>query len=137
MKAQIGIEYMVVVSLIIVILIPMFYLANQKLESARTANEARIAMNTIVTSVNTVYAQSPGSMLTSRVFIPNGYNYSGSFIVNRSIVMDFTSAGGDRYVIEGIAKCNVSGKLPPRPGYYLMTFNLTSYGNVSINTVTS
>lgn len=133
MKGQIGIEYMVVVSLIIVILIPLFYLANQKLESSRTENEARIAMNTIVTSVNTVYAQSPGSKITSRVFIPNGYNPAGSFILNKSIVMNFTSIGGDRYQIEGIAKCNVSGKLPRYAGYHVMTFTLMPYGNVSID----
>jgi len=133
MKAQIGLEYMIVVALVIAILVPLFYYANQKLESSRTEGEARIAMNTIVTSVNTVYAQSPGSKLSANVFVPKGYQPASSRLINRTILMNYTSMGGDRYEIIGIAKCNVSGRLPPYWGYHVMTFILQQNGNVSIN----
>jgi len=129
MKAQIGLEYMIVVALAITILVPLFYYANEQFEMSRTKGEA----NTIVTSVNTVYAQSPGSKLTANVYIPKGYHPEGSRLVNKTIMMNYTTLGGGTYPIMGVAKCNVSGRLPPYWGYHVMTFTLTPYGNVSIN----
>jgi predicted peptidase len=133
MKAQIGLEYMVVVALVITILVPLFYYANEQFELSRTKGEANIAMNTIITSVNTVYAQSPGSKLTANVYIPKGYHPESSRLVNKTIMMNYTAIGGGAYPIMGVAKCNVSGRLPPYWGYHVMTFTLTPYGNVSIN----
>ncbi len=133
MRAQIGLEYMVVVAMVIAILVPLFYYANQKLESSRTEGEARIAMNALVTSVNTIYAQSPGSKISANIYIPKGYQPASSRLINRTILMNYTSMGGDRYEIIGIAKCNVGGRLPPYWGYHVMTFTLNQSGYVIIN----
>ncbi len=135
MKAQIGLEYMVVVGMIITILIPLFFYANEKFDQARTQGEANIAMNTIVTSVNTVYAQSPGSKLTVNVYVPQGYHPESSYLINRTIFMNYTAIGSYAYPIAGIAKSNVSGKLPPYWGYHVMIFTLMPYGNVSISSI--
>jgi len=134
MKAQLGLEYIVILTVVIALITPLFYLANQRLEVSRVTSEARLAVDEIVTSVNTVYAQTPGSKLTSNIFVPNGYENQTSYIANKTISMKFKLADGRDYEISGLPRCNVSGRLPPYAGYHVMTFILNQNGIVLINT---
>lgn len=134
MKGQIGMEYMVILTLMITLLIPLFYIANERLGVSRTTSEAQAAMNAIVSSANTVYAQSPGSKLSTHIYIPSGYSNKTSYMVNRTIIMHFDLVSGIPYEVVGLTKGNVTGWLPPYPGYHIMTFALQQNGSVLINT---
>jgi len=134
MRAQIGLEYMAVVTLMIALLVPLFYIANQRLEVSSVSSRAKVAVSTIVTYANTIYAQSPGSKLTANVYVPIGYNNATSYIANRTILMHFDLTDGRPYDVFGITKGNVSGRLPPYPGYHVMTFTMNQSGWVIINT---
>lgn len=134
MKAQIGLEYMAVLTLMIALMIPLFYLANQKLDTSRTSSEASAAMNAIISSADSVYAQSPGSKISTNVYIPNGYDNSSSYIISKTIVMRYNLANGMPYDAIGFTKGNISGRLPPYPGYHIMTFTMNQSGWVLINT---
>lgn len=134
MKAQTGLEYMAILTLMMALIVPLFFIANERLETARISNEAKIAMNAIVDSVNTVYSQSPGAKLTARVYVPDGYDSGNSYFANKTIVMKYNLAGGTPYEILGFVRGNVSGRLPPYPGYHVMTFYLNETGQVEANT---
>jgi uncharacterized protein (UPF0333 family) len=134
MKAQVGLEYMVILAVLVAFMIPLFYIANDRLQYSRTTSEAREAMNTMVSTVNTVYSQSPGSRLTVNIFFPTGYDNKSSFISNRTIQLKITLPDGTPYEIFGMTKCNVTGRLPPYAGYHAMTFTLNQSGFVAIST---
>jgi len=134
MKAQIGLEYMAVLTLMIALMIPLFYLANQKLDTSRTSSEATAAMNAIVSSADSVYAQSPGSKISTNVYIPNGYDNASSYMTGKTIVMRYNLANGMPYDAMGFTKGNISGRLPPYSGYHIMTFTMNQSGWVLINT---
>ena len=134
MKAQIGLEYMAILTLMIALMIPLFYLANQKLDTSRTSSEASAAMNAIISSADSVYAQSPGSKISTNVFIPMGYDNASSYIITKTIVMRYNLANGMPYDAMGFTKGNIAGRLPPYPGYHLMTFTMNQSGWVLINT---
>ena len=134
MKAQIGLEYMAVLTLMIALMIPLFYLANQKLDTSRTSSEAVAAMSAIVSSADSVYAQSPGSKISTNVYIPMGYDNASSYIVDKTIVMRYNLANGIPYDAIGFTKGNIGGRLPPYPGYHIMTFTMNQSGWVLINT---
>jgi hypothetical protein len=134
MKAQTGLEYIAVLTLMMALIIPLFFIANQRLEVSRVSGEAKMAMNEIVSSVNAVYAQSPGSRMTAKVYIPDGYDYANSYFANKTIVMKYNLFSGAPYEVMGIVKGNVTGRLPPYPGHHVMTFFLNETGQVIVNT---
>ena len=133
MKAQIGLEYMAVLTILIVFIVPLFYIANERINVARTTSEARIAANTIVSSANAVYAQSPGSKLTAQVYIPQGYVANTSYIANKTVSLRFSLANGNPFEAFGLTKGNITGRLPPYAGRHVMTFMLNQNGYVIIN----
>jgi hypothetical protein len=134
MNAQIGLEYMAILTLLIAFLVPLFYIANQQIEIARATSEAKTAVNTMVAAVNAVYAQSPGSKLTANVYIPKGYDNQTSYLANGTIDLRIILADGVTYDAAGFTKCNVTGRLPPYSGYHVMTFLNIPNNSVLINT---
>ena len=134
MKAQTGLEYIAILTLMLALIIPLFFVANQRLEVARVSNGAKIAMNAIVDSVDTIYSQSPGSRITTKVYIPDGYDSANSYFANTTIVMSYYMFDGASHEILGFIKGNASGRLPPYPGHHVMTFYLNETGQVIVNT---
>jgi len=132
MKAQVALEYLMLIGIVIgAITIISAYVWQQNEVSTRL-QQAVIAVNSITTTANNVYAQGPGAKTTVNVFFPAGYNPSLSYIsANKTIVLKIYTPIGYNDIV-GITKANVSGSLPKSDGLKVLTLEtIQGYVNIS------
>jgi len=131
MKAQIAIEYLAIIALVLAaISLAAAYIWQQNEISTRV-QQATVAVNTIAAAADNLYAQGPGAKTTINVFFPPGYVSSLSSVSDNTIVLKvYTPAG---YTDVPIAtKANVSGSLPEGYGLRVLTLEtINGYVNIS------
>ncbi len=116
MHAQISFEYMAIVALALAILIPLSFFVFNHSETQTRSKQAEIAVNSLTTAADSLYAQGRGAKTTLQIFLPDGYDYQKSFISNRTISIKVNTANG-AFDVVGKTRGNVSGTLPSRSGY--------------------
>ena len=136
-KAQAGLEYLVVLILMIAALVPIFYFASQSTQTARVGSEAYLAVNSIIAAVDSVYGQSPGTRTSVRVYIPEGYSANGSYFNDSVVSLRFYISGGQYNDVYGSTRGNVSGTPPAGPGYRVLYITMTSNNTVLIQNSTA
>lgn len=117
-KAQTAIEYFIIVSLALMIIIPYIIYSNQMLINYRDENNlalARAAVNKIGQSVDWVFSQGPPAKISTQIFIPDGI-VSIQFL-NKTINFKVKTSSGISDVFY-ITITNVTGYLPTVSGYY-------------------
>jgi len=131
MKAQVALEYFMLIGIVIgAISIISAYVWQQNEVSTRL-QQATIAVNAISATADNLYAQGPGAKTTINVFFPVGYTPSLSSISNRRIVLKIYTPIGYSDVL-GITKANVSGSLPTTNGLKVLTLEtIGGYVNIS------
>jgi len=132
MKAQVALEYLILVGTIIGFISIVSAYVWQQNEVSTRLQQATIAINSITTAANTVYAQGPGAKTTVSVMLPVGYKPSLSYISeNKTIVLKIYTPAGYSDIV-GITKANVSGSLPTSEGLKILTFEtIEGYVNIS------
>jgi len=87
MKAQVAVEYLAIVGIVLTIISFLAAYIWQQNEVSTRINQAQIAVSTIAGAADNVYAQGPGAKSNINVFFPNGYEPSESYIENKTILL--------------------------------------------------
>ncbi len=136
-RAQAGLEYLAILLVMIVALIPIFYMANQNTQTSRVGAEAYAAVRAIIAGVDSVYGQSPGTRTSVSVYLPQGYTANGSYF-NRTVVsLRFYVTGGRYTDVYGSTTGNVTGSPPAGPGYRILYITMTGNNTVLIQNSTA
>lgn len=118
MKGQIATEYIILVGILLVALIPVFYYTFS--ESSRTTriNQANYAVNSLASKAESVYALGTGSRDYVWISIPSGVkSYS---LNNGTIVLSFYNLGD----VLATTKANISGTIPVVAGTYRLSIEM-------------
>lgn len=131
-KGQAALEYMIIIAVLLAALLPLIYLANQHSATSSASTEARIAVDTIVATADSVSSLSPGSKTTARIFIPAGYAANESYISGKVVFIKVYLANGKELTYYKGAKSNLTGSMPSNPGYHLFSFTFQDTASVLI-----
>lgn len=132
MKAQVAVEYLIIVSLALMILIPYVLYLNDLSQSYSETNRLTVARNSIDKigrNVDWVYSQGEGAKMETEILVPEGVE-SIQFL-NKTILWKVrTSAGISDVYYTTIT--NVTGSIPTTPGYRIILIQaFRGYVNVS------
>ncbi len=116
MKGQSAVEYMMILGMVLLMLIPLAAYTWNQSDQATKSRQAEIAVGTIAAAADSLWAQGPGAKTTINVLFPNGYDSTKSLLANRTIVLRFSSSAGDQDAV-AITKANITGSLPSSSGY--------------------
>lgn len=136
-RAQAGLEYLAILMVMIVALIPIFYIANQNTQNSRLGAEAYAAVRAIIAGVDSVYGQSPGTRTSVSVYLPQGYSANGSYFNRTEVSLRFYTGGGQYTNVYGSTTGNVTGTPPAGPGYRILYITMTRNNTVLIQNSTA
>lgn len=118
MKGQVAQEYLIIISVAMLILIPVIYHANNMLISYRDENKissAKNSVNKLGETANWVFSQGPPARLTVEIYIPK--DVENISLDNKTINFEVrTSSGLTDVFYETIAE--LDGSIPETNGYY-------------------
>ena len=126
MKAQIATEYLVLVSLILVILLPVLYYSTYESTATLKLNDAQDAVQTLAKTADYVYSLGPGTRSIALITIPEGA-YSSS-VSGRELVLNMSGYGE----IIAVSKANLTGSFPNSKGTYEIRVVALDTGEVQI-----
>ncbi len=116
MKGQAAVEYAMILGLILVALIPIFYISLQNTNNSVKNTQASDLVNQIASAANTVYALGPGSTKYITINMPQGVSLA---TVTQNEVRLRISINGRTSDVTALAKANFStANLPTQPGQY-------------------
>ena len=133
MKSQVAVEFLIIVSVAFMIILPFTFYANQLLISYKDDTKISLAKNTVNKlggSVDWVFSQGPAAKQTLEIYIPDDiYNIS---LENKTILFQIrTSAGVTDVFYETVPLLN--GSLPTTSGYYFVSLTAyTDYVNITV-----
>ena len=135
MKAQAAIEFLIIVSVALTIIIPLILLVNQNLVSYKDDTKislAKEAIKKLGENADWVFSQGPPAKVTVEVYIPD--DVESVSIDNKMITYKIrTSAGINDVYYYTVSE--LRGSLPEKSGYYFVA--LTAYYNFVNITVVS
>ncbi len=126
---QASVEYVILVGILLVILIPLFYYAFTTSSEKVKLSQAESTVYSLATAADEVYALSPGTKKYVWISIPGGIESSvlnGSEITLRV----HTSGGGSDYT--AFSKSIIVGNIPTEKGVYRIPVELLESGIVQI-----
>jgi uncharacterized protein (UPF0333 family) len=129
-KGQVGIEYMAILVLFLIILIPVMYIGMMDIQIQGQTSQARVAVDSIADTADRVYAQGSGTTTTVEVYLPRGINYAS--FTNHEINININLPTGTTTDVYALAKGNLNGIMPTLPGRHVLVVTMNSSGNVSI-----
>lgn len=134
-KGQIGIEYMAILVLFLVILIPVMYIGIMDIQIESQTSQARIAVDSIADTADRVYAQGPGTTTTVDVYLPAGIDYAK--FTNQEVDINLYLPTGSNTDVYALSEGNLTGTMPTLPGRHVLVVTMNSTGNVTITEATS
>lgn len=136
---QVGIEYMAILVLFLVVLIPVMYIGMVDIQIQGQTSQARVAVDSIADTADRVYAEGPGSITTVEVYLPPGMNPARSYLNNREVNINLYLATGSNTDVYALARGNLTpGPLPTLPGRHVLVVTMNSTtNNVTITEATS
>jgi uncharacterized protein (UPF0333 family) len=134
-RGQVGIEYMAILVLFLIILIPVMYIGMLDIQLQGQTSQARIAVDSIVDTVDRVYAQGPGTTTTVEVYLPPGINYAS--FTGQEVNINLNLPTGDNSDVYSLARGNITGTMPTLPGRHVLVVGMNQTGSVTIQEATS
>ena len=132
MRAQVAFEYMVIVGMVMLFLIPMWiYISGvqQGASSQISISYAENAVNKIVSHADLVNSQGPPAKITSTLYIPPGVQEIN--FVDTTVHLRLLTSDGQMDIL-GVANVNITGTLPTREGNYQLRVEAVA-GGVSVS----
>ncbi|MBU3957551.1 MAG: hypothetical protein KKB25_00570 [Nanoarchaeota archaeon] len=129
-KAQAALEYMMIIGMVLVILMPMVISIFQQIETVSRSRHAEIAALRISSTASNIYAQGPGAKSTINIFLPDGYS-NMSYVSGNVILIKVYIPGGFNDVVK-ISTANLTGTLPADSGYKQITLEMLQNGTVMV-----
>jgi uncharacterized protein (UPF0333 family) len=128
-NAQASLEYILLVSIILVVLIALFHYSSTTSGGKISYNQAEDAITSIAKAADDVYALSPGSKKLVWVSIPGGVSFSS--VNGTEIMLRLNTAGGESDIWRR-TKGAVVGTIPTTRGTYQIAVELLPSGIVQI-----
>jgi uncharacterized protein (UPF0333 family) len=141
LTGQVGIEYMAILVLFLIILIPIMYIGMVDIQIEGQTSQAKIAVDSIADTADRVYAEGYGSATTVEVYMPPGMNPARSYVNNSEVNINLYLATGANTDVYALARGNLTPwLLPTLPGRHVLVVAMNSTGgsmNVTITEATS
>lgn len=122
MKSQTALEYLMLITLGMVIVIPVFYYSLTYSSDAIKNEQAQDAVNTLAKTADYVYSLGVGSSAKVLITIPQ--NVKNSSVEGKVILIKLELSSGVTD-IKATTKANVTGGIPTVAGTYTMFLNMT------------
>ena len=130
-KGQAAFEYLIIFIFILAAVIPLSIIATQNIQDSRTLIEMENALETMISTADSVYSLGPSSEKTIMVFFPQAYVPNESYISGKEISLKFYLRGELREASRA-SRANLTGEVPSFFGRRLVKFTMTEYGYVNI-----
>lgn len=134
---QSGLEYMVIVIIAVILVMPLVFMGNTQLSDARSSTnqmQAKQALNDIGAAVESVFAQGEPAKITLNVRFPDHINETS--VGSNEIMVRIYAYGGTTDVVKKF-DFNVTGFLPSDDGYYDITIMAVKITGVTWVNITS
>jgi len=125
MKSQVALEYLIVASVAIAIIMPIFYYSFTYSSGSLSFSQTQDAVNALAKAADYVYSLGVGSKTRVSIIIPN--NIVSSSVTDKRILLKIKTSAGESDIVAFI-RASVSGSVPTAYGYYYMTVNMTDQG---------
>ena len=132
MKSQVAVEYLIIVSVALAIIVPIITYSNTLFIGYKDDISLTLAKNLVEKigeSADWVYSQGYPAKVSLKINVPE--RIVGIYLINKTILLKIkTSSGISDISYTGIAPLN--GSLPSSPGIYTITIEaLEEYINIS------
>lgn len=126
-NAQISIEFIFIVSLVIIFITPIIYYSYDASSKAFTKAQEEEAILTLIKEADIVHSLGPGSKRYTDITLPGGIvNFT---IKDRQLFLRTALSGEYNYR----SSANLTGELPQSRGTYYMSLESLESGKVLIN----
>lgn len=128
-KSQASLEYVILVGILLVMLIPLIYFSFEKTSENVKLTLAEDVVKSLAKAADDVYALSPGTKKQVIVTVPSGVKGS---LINSSEISLTLSIFGQTTDIMSVTKATVIGYIPVEKGTYRIPVELLDSGVVQI-----
>ncbi|MBS3168403.1 hypothetical protein J4216_04715 [Candidatus Woesearchaeota archaeon] len=118
MKAQAATEYLILISIILIAIIPLFYYALSESNRTTRINQASSTVNSIARKSESIYALGSGSRDFIWISIPSGVNTS--LVDNGTISLSMPGTGD----VSSFTNINISGSIPINQGIHRISIEM-------------
>ncbi len=118
MKAQVATEYIILLGIVLLAVIPIIYYATSESNRSTRINAATDAVNIVARKAESIYALGQGSRDYVWINIPSGVN--DSLVSNYTIRLTFENLGD----VAAFPRVNVTGWLPTEQGTYRISVEM-------------
>ena len=128
-RGQSSFEYIIIVGVLLIIIIPFFYYAFSESNSNIKLNQADDAVKAIAGAADSVYSLGPGSKQFVYITIPDGV--TSTSVTSKTVQLQISIFGGTSDIY-ATTKANLTGSLPASKGTYRLSLEMLSNGLVAI-----
>ena len=128
-KGQISFEYIVLLGLLLIILIPTFYYTSIYTSQNVKISKAEDLVTSLAKAADEVYASSPGTKKYDWIDVPNGVRSSSVNLNEINIKVNLFGKDSD---VTAITRSTVTGNIPIAKGNYRIPVELLDSGVVLI-----
>jgi len=128
-KAQVSVEYLMLVGVAFLIIIPIIYYATTTLTENVTYSKSENFIKTIATNADRLYSLGPGSKKSISLELPG--NVESIQILDKEIILKY-SKGNNLYDIAEFTKGNITGSISTISGLKLINLEVLESGIVQI-----
>ncbi|MEK6817075.1 MAG: class III signal peptide-containing protein [Nanoarchaeota archaeon] len=128
-RGQVSVEYIMIVGIVLLLLIPIFYVSSEKISNEVKVSQANDAVTSLARAVNVVYSLGPGTKRFIEITIPGGVE---STEVNGKLIQIRLHLFGGTSDVYATAITNVSGYVPSERGTYHLPLEAQEDGTVRI-----
>lgn len=128
-RGQVSTEYLMIVGIVLLLLIPIFYISAQKVNNEVKVNQANDAVTSLARAVNVVYSLGPGTRRFIEITIPGAVE---STEANGNLIQIKLHVFGGTSDVYALTITNVSGYIPSEKGTYHIPLEAQEDGTVRI-----
>lgn len=133
MKAQAAIEYMMIISISLVILIPLFFLVNSYISSSKDELKIRAledGVDSLAEASDMVYFQGYPAKMSISMYIPDGVQ--SATVSGNLIRVNVRTSSGITDII-ALTQANMTGVLPTQSGTHKLKIVAQEDGLVNVS----
>ncbi|MFH0798253.1 MAG: hypothetical protein V1906_02465 [Candidatus Woesearchaeota archaeon] len=128
-RGQVSTEYIMIVGIVLLLLIPIFYISAEKISNEIKVSQANDAVTSLARAVNVVYSLGPGTKRLIEITIPGGVENTE---VNGTLIQIRLHVFGGSSDVYAMTITNVSGYVPSQKGTYHIPLEAQEDGTVRI-----
>ena len=133
-KGQSSVEYLLVVAFLLIIIMPVGYLALGMAADQGNTTQAQVAANAVAASADQAAVAGEGSRVEQVIYFPPRLDANATLVSGKEVNLRVITTNGfsDAFAV---SRANLTGTLPTREGRAKLRFTLLSSGIVNISRV--